>query len=132
MEDTFVARNDPITSEVFCVTCGPPGGGGGGTTTGPAMLASDRTLCLALAYVNEHVFLEYAKKLKLECTYRWIIGCLLIIKVLVKGRALGPVRDVSPTPAALPTSRFRLPGKYCTNMLLCHGKLTKLKTQIVI
>jgi len=34
-----VGRKAPITSEVFCVACGPPGGGGGGTTTGPAILA---------------------------------------------------------------------------------------------
>jgi len=39
IDDTFVGRKAPITSEVFCVACGPPGGGGGGTTTGPAILA---------------------------------------------------------------------------------------------
>lgn len=34
---TFVGRNVPMMSDVFCVGCGPPGGGGGGTTTGPAI-----------------------------------------------------------------------------------------------
>ena len=33
----LVGRNVPITSEVFCVSCGPPGGGGG-TTRGPAIV----------------------------------------------------------------------------------------------
>ena len=35
---TLVGRNVPMTSEVFCVSCGPPGGGGG-TTSGPAIVA---------------------------------------------------------------------------------------------
>lgn len=34
----LVGRNVPMTSEVFCVSCGPPGGGGG-TTRGPAIVA---------------------------------------------------------------------------------------------
>ena len=34
---TLVGRNVPMTSEVFCVSCGPPGGGGG-TTRGPAIV----------------------------------------------------------------------------------------------
>ena len=33
----LVGRNVPMTSEVFCVSCGPPGGGGG-TTRGPAIV----------------------------------------------------------------------------------------------
>ncbi len=41
LELTLTGRNVPITSDVFCVTCGPPGGGGGGTTTDPAILHSD-------------------------------------------------------------------------------------------
>ena len=32
----LVGRNVPMASEVFCVSCGPPGGGGG-TTRGPAI-----------------------------------------------------------------------------------------------
>ena len=39
IDHTLTGRNVPITSDVFCVTCGPPGGGGGGTTTGPAIVA---------------------------------------------------------------------------------------------
>ena len=34
---TLVGRNEPMTSEVFCVSWGPPGGGGG-TTRGPAIV----------------------------------------------------------------------------------------------
>ena len=35
--DTLVGLKVPMTSEVFWVSCGPPGGGGG-TTRGPAIL----------------------------------------------------------------------------------------------
>ena len=35
---TLVGRKVPMTSEVFCVSCGPPGGGGG-TTRGPAIVS---------------------------------------------------------------------------------------------
>ena len=39
--DTLVGRKAPMTSEVFWVTCGPPGGGGGGgTASGPAIVRS--------------------------------------------------------------------------------------------
>ena len=37
---TLVGRKVPMTSEVFWVSCGPPGGGGGGTTRGPAIMDS--------------------------------------------------------------------------------------------
>lgn len=37
--DTLVGRKVPMTSEVFWVSCGPPGGGGG-TTRGPAIVSS--------------------------------------------------------------------------------------------
>ena len=35
--DTLVGLKVPMTSEVFWVSCGPPGGGGG-TTRGPAIM----------------------------------------------------------------------------------------------
>lgn len=35
---TLVGRKVPMTSEVFWVSCGPPGGGGG-TTRGPAIVS---------------------------------------------------------------------------------------------
>lgn len=37
--DTLVGRKVPMTSEVFWVSCGPPGGGGG-TTRGPAIVSA--------------------------------------------------------------------------------------------
>ena len=37
--DTLVGRKVPMTSEVFWVSCGPPGGGGG-TTMGPAIVSA--------------------------------------------------------------------------------------------
>ena len=39
MVETLVGRNVPMTSEVFWVSCGPPGGGGG-TTRGPAIVSA--------------------------------------------------------------------------------------------
>ena len=38
-DSTLVGRKVPITSEVFWVSCGPPGGGGG-TTRGPAIVGA--------------------------------------------------------------------------------------------
>ena len=37
--DTLVGLKVPMTSEVFWVSCGPPGGGGG-TTRGPAITSA--------------------------------------------------------------------------------------------
>lgn len=51
---TFVGRNVPMMSDVFCVGCGPPGGGGGGTTTGPAIeFADGRNEATAMSRTRE-------------------------------------------------------------------------------